>query len=69
MAVHVMKNCEPLVLGPALAWAQSDKKARGWEGNHMCYGAHHREEERSRVLERESFVFELFAIDGFASGS
>jgi hypothetical protein len=64
--VHVMKNCEPLVFGPALACGSSGK-AR--EQNDMRCGtaAHHGEKERSRVLGKEGFIFELLTINGFAT--
>jgi hypothetical protein len=37
----------------------------------MCCGAaaHHGEKEGSRMLDRECFILELFAIDGFAASS
>ena len=68
MAVHVMKNCEPLVLGPALAYAQSGEEAREEEGTTWA-AAYHGEKEGSCMLDREGLILKLFTIDGFATGS
>lgn len=67
VGVHVMKNCEPLVLGPALACAQSDKERQRRYG--LRAAAHHGKKKRLRMLDREGFVLELFTIDGLATGS
>jgi hypothetical protein len=63
-----MKNCEPLVLGPALAYAQSDKEAREGESTTWA-AAYHGEKEGPGMLDREGFILKLFTIDGFAAGS
>ena len=67
VGVHVTKNCEPLVFGPALACAQSDKETqRRYE---LRAAAHHGEKKGFRMLDREGFVLKLFTIDGLATSS
>ena len=62
MAVHVIKNCEPLVLGPALAYAQLNKETREGEGTTWA-AAYHREKEGSGMLDREGLILKLFTVD------
>ena len=62
-----MKNCEPFVLAPALACAQSDEKERR-EGTTWA-AAHHGKKEGTGMLHGEGFVFEFFPIDGFTTSS
>ena len=59
------KNCDPFVFGPAFA-CKSHSETRFFV---LEKTAHHRQEEGLRVFDREALVFELLAVDGFATST